>query len=498
MKKTLLLIFALMWMGAAALAHTTDDNTIIYNENEFFDEQKNPRGWDPNGNIPPQPEADYYINMQSAGNVYYRLKPVEGSNPLYYNCPTGILQGNFKIYAKEYWTERGKPGYDGNKYIYGSLREPTGFHRDTYKELGNPGGDMQIEDGGKWYGCMVQFYPSGTSTNKTPGVYITGGSHNTQAIFISAAGVATSSTTGRVDFEITTGGVVKPKEQNYTVTMDYTNTLGPQHVSTQVTGLAGSFEDITDLEPDNITHFTLIAEIKNAPVFDNPSNQEQISGYKNLVSEEEQTYISTPAGPVKFDVFLIGELQDAAWNPSLALQGTLLPSTGTSFTGGSEIYAWVDVPLTGTMRFRFTNRAAQNWDDLNANGVQYYPSAATQKCQNLIINDDEVNESGWYPYNTRETGSTDNAWAPDVVATHGSGSDGLHYNVFFNRTTQKVGVSWSTSVGIDEIPDEMTEKPVDVYDLTGRCVMRGVLVSEIGDRLPQGIYIAGNKKIAIK
>lgn len=44
MKKTLLLIFALMWMGAAALAHTTDDNTIIYNENEFFDEQKNPRG----------------------------------------------------------------------------------------------------------------------------------------------------------------------------------------------------------------------------------------------------------------------------------------------------------------------------------------------------------------------------------------------------------------------------------------------------------------------
>lgn len=109
-----------------------------------------------------------------------------------------------------------------------------------------------------------------------------------------------------------------------------------------------------------------------------------------------------------------------------------------------------------------------------------------------------MNERGWYPYNTRETGSTDNAWAPDVVATHGSGSDGLHYNVFFNRTTQKAGVSWSTSVGIDEIPDAMTEKPVDVYDLTGRCVMRGVLVSEIGDRLPQGIYIAGNKKIAIK
>lgn len=121
-------------MGAAALAHTTDDNTIIYDENEFFDEQKNPRGWNPNGNVPPQPEADYYINMQNAGNVYYRLKPVEGSNPLYYDCPTAILQGNFKIYAKEYWTERGKPGYDQNKYIYGSLREPTGFNRETYKE----------------------------------------------------------------------------------------------------------------------------------------------------------------------------------------------------------------------------------------------------------------------------------------------------------------------------------------------------------------------------
>lgn len=499
MKKTLLFItFAMLCVTLAMQAHTTDPNTIVYDETELYDVQTNPHGWDPNGTVPPQPVADYYINMQNAGNVYYRLTPVEGSNPLYYDCPVSIIQGNFKIYSKEYWTERGKPGYDGNKYIFGSRAEPTGFDRDTYKEVGQPGGDLQIEGGGTWYGCMIQFYPNGTSNNTTPGIVVTGGSHNQQAIFISATGEADGPTSGHVDFTITTGGVVKPAEQTYTVTMTYTNTKGPQSVTMQVTGLTGTFKNITDLQPDAVTDFYLTAEIKNAPISDNPSNLDTPTGYKDLVSEQEETYILTPAAPEQFNVYLIGNLQNADWNPSKAIQGVLLSSYVTYFSDDSEIYAWVDVPLTGDMRFRFTNRVASNWTDLEASGVQYYPDVATQKCDNLLIDNDNIDEGNWYAYQTLSSGATNNAWAPNTVSTQGSASDGLHYNVFFNKKTSKVGVSWSTDVGVRGIPEAVTEMPVDVYDLTGRCVLRGVLVSEIGDSLPRGIYIAGNRKIAIR
>lgn len=494
MKKTLLFICTGLYMCLAASAHTTDPNTIVYDDAEFFDIDTNPQGWDPTGTLPPQPEADYYINMPNAVNVYYRFERVEGSTPLYYECPVSEIQGDFKIYAKEYWTERNTPGYDGNKYIYGSLHQPTGFDRDTYKELGQPGGDLQIEGGGSWYGCMVQFYPDGDSNHNTPGIFVTGGSHNLQAIFLSATGVSDSPTTGHIDFSITTGGVVRPTEQTYTVTMTYADTNGPKSRSMEVTGLSGTFENITDLEAGGITDFVLTADIRHAPVFSDPAHQEEIVGYKDL-SAEEKTYISTPQ---QFFVYLIGNIKNREWDPNKGIRGTLLASYVTYFADDSEIYAWADVPFTGDMRFRFADRVASNWSTLEANGIQYAPSSQTQLCGNLLLDNSNVDEGNWYDYQTIERSATGNAWAPDSPRAQGSASDGLHYNVFFNRKTQKVGVSWSTEVGISGIPDEVAEIPVDVYDLTGRCVLRGVLPSQAGGTLSPGIYIAGNKKIAVR
>lgn len=54
------------------------------------------------------------------------------------------------------------------------------------------------------------------------------------------------------------------------------------------------------------------------------------------------------------------------------------------------------------------------------------------------------------------------------------------------------------ATGVDNVAVEAPDMPVDVYDLQGRIVRRGVLRSEAAVGLAPGIYIAGGRKIYVK
>lgn len=489
MKKFLLLICGLLSLPLVITAHTTDPTTIIYDDDELVTENDSTSTrWNSNGNIPPQPEADYYVNMQNAGNVYYRLLPVEGSSPTEYSCNMPILQGNFKIYAKEYWTMRGTSGYDQNKYIYGSQQHPTGFDRDTYKNLGNPGGDLQIEGGGTWYGCTLSFWPTGHSGNGTPDLMITGGAKDTQMIAITATGAADGPTSGHVDFTISTGGVVKPTEQTYTVTMTFTpdGATTPTTLTQDVKGLTGSFTDIEGLPVGATTTFTLTASIKQAPVFSNPSQQESISGYKDLTSEETTATITTFG-----KVYLVGNITGIAWDPTKATEGVLLNTLYRDYPESGSIYAWIDVPLTGDMRFRFVSQPA-SWTVLESQGTQYYPTSSTVYCNN-VWDDLDTSTGNWYEYT--EGLKTDNAWAPNAVGRGLAGE--VKYNVYFNMADKKVAVGWSTSTAVNDLTADPAGEPVDVYNLQGIMVRHHIAAAEAIVGLPHGIYIIGDKKVAV-
>lgn len=55
----------------------------------------------------------------------------------------------------------------------------------------------------------------------------------------------------------------------------------------------------------------------------------------------------------------------------------------------------------------------------------------------------------------------------------------------------------SDASGIDDVEAETIEQPVDVYDLYGRRIRRGVYRSEATVGLAPGIYIVGGRKISV-
>lgn len=475
MKKILLFFVSLLSCSLFAHAHSIVSYTIYYDDSEISSTDDSNGKWDPNGNVPPQPEADYYINIQNSGNVYYRLVEVDGSSPVEYQCFVPVLRGNFKIYAKEYWTERNTSGYDSNKYIFGSRQEPTGFDHGAYKELGNPGGDLQIEGGGTWYGCEVSFWPTGHTGNGVPDIIITGGQKDQQNITIQAVGTGDGPTTGHIDFTISAAGIVDPTERTYTVTISYTQdgATSKTTVTQEVTGLTGTFENITGLAPSSTTDFDVTVEIKNAPYYDNPAAPENVSGYKDF-SASTTAQITTSGL-----VYLIGNIDGNDWDPQNAIAGTIDESDGS-------VFKWTGVKLVGERRFRFTSQKA-DWNTLNANGTQYYPSQETVYINNLSVFDDS-----WYSYQTGL--QTDNAWSPnlDLRATTPPS-----YDIYFDAANKKVAIAWGLLTVVDE-PETDVDKVVSVYNLQGIEVRAGVKCSEAFIGLPSGIYIADGKKMSIK
>lgn len=89
-----------------------------------------------------------------------------------------------------------------------------------------------------------------------------------------------------------------------------------------------------------------------------------------------------------------------------------------------------------------------------------------------------VNEAG------EVTGITEGTTVITVAATDGSG------------ISTKVNITVAGGSGVDSVEVGEPAK-VDVYNLTGVCVARGIAPSEIYD-LPKGVYIAGGKKILVK
>lgn len=53
------------------------------------------------------------------------------------------------------------------------------------------------------------------------------------------------------------------------------------------------------------------------------------------------------------------------------------------------------------------------------------------------------------------------------------------------------------TVGVEDVAVE-AETLVNVYNMQGVCVLRGVNPAEAADRLPAGVYIMGNRKVAVK
>lgn len=286
-----------------------------------------------------------------------------------------------------------------------------------------------------------------------------------------------------------TAGIVKPEEQTYTVTLTYTNKDGNTRTITKsVTGTSGSFgidssdEMIDDLKADATTPYTITAEVKNAPYYNNPANPDVIAGYKDITA--------TGTGSIKTigDIYLIGNIYDNQWIPANAVKSSgRLTDYNPGYPGASTIFVWENVVLTGDARFRFTNGQYADLATLESSGIQYYPSVPTQTCANLFAT---TAYTDWYDA-TSGSGATDNAWAP-ASTTEGK------YNIFYDAANNKVAIGWGVTTGVDELIDNTKAEYVDVYTVTGLQVRTGVDRSAATDNLTAGIYIIGGKKVAIR
>lgn len=477
-----------MFAAASLMAEQRDRWTIYYGDDELYSET-NPDGWNPNGTVPPQPEADYYLDLVNKNNIYYRFEPVTGSNPVYYEANISVLSGDFKIYAKEFWSERGTSGYgNGDKYIYGASdnnTNGTGVVQGESKYLTNPGQNMQLQGGGTIYGCLATFYPTGKTGNGTPELVLTGGSKVEQTLAITASASMSGDDEATVSFTITANGVVKPNEQTYDVTISYVpdGETEADVRSIQVTGLTGKFTNLAGISEDPATVFTVTAEIKNAPVYSDPSTPDDISGYKDL-SATTTTFIRALG-----DIYLVGNIEEYNWDPEKAIAGRKVKDVFPDWDFGSNVYVWTDVKLYDQYRFRFTSRQAK-WTSLNADGTQYYPSSYTQMCENFL-----EDTSNWYDATVGK--ETNNAWAPNAATARGTGKP-VYYYIFYDLDNNKAAVGWSFLTGVDELGAEAAEGPVDVYTTLGTLVRKNADRAAAVDGLPSGIYIVGGRKVMVR
>lgn len=267
----------------------------------------------------------------------------------------------------------------------------------------------------------------------------------------------------------------------------------------------GSSYGVTQDTPKNLANPGNNLQVENGGVWYNctykfyPTGSDGSGTPQVVVTGGTQT--APPADPDDITaMYLIGDFTTGNFNLSDAIEGKPLTDYAPNWEDASNIYVWLDVPLSGTMRFRFTNMMASSWSELESQGTQYYPDGqegnGTLYCANYWDNDN-IDTGNWYA-SAYKTGAVNSAWAPLFTITKSSDSSGIYYQVFFNTKTMKAAVAWGVNTGIENIPEAVqNEKPVNVYDIYGHTVKVNVLPSEVVKTLPHGLYIVGNKKVII-
>lgn len=469
MKNSLLTLCIALALPCICRAHQTDQYTIVYDDDELASNQRS--GWDPNGSVPPQPEADYYLDLTQANNVYYRFEKVEGSDPVAYTTVLNVINGEFKIYSKYYWIN--KDSDNRSQYIYGSGDNSNDVNKDTEKTLSSPGGNLQLA-GGTQYGVEFTFYPNGTSSTDTTPKLLASGGRTSPFIAISATATPTQYTKGRIDFTISTGGVLNSDQQKYTVTAESVDTQATVSQAVTVTGLRGSI-NLSDLASGATTNFNLTVEGKDLPVTNSPNLSQ--SGTEDLSSSTDVSITTYQ------EIYLVGAIAGVDDNPQYALDGFFAATAEPTI-----MWSPVQFNSDGSYQFRFvTNKVA--YDDIEsglASGEVIYPADGNIECNNIWLN----RTDNWY---VPTEGKTSNYyWSPTTKESN------QRYEVFYNLATNRISIGWSEMTQVADVVAAPGDEPVDVYSLQGIRLRCSVDSRTATDGLPHGLYIIGGRKVAVR
>lgn len=183
---------------------------------------------------------------------------------------------------------------------------------------------------------------------------------------------------------------------------------------------------------------------------------------------------------------LIGQFKDAEgtmvnWDPSQVITPVYYEK--------DDIYIFPDVCFTNNGEFSFITKKGTNssdWSTVNSS-VRYAPADAEK----------DVEMSTWMPYSEFYNG-TSNKWIfPTEYRKYLTGL--TNFAVYLGPKTKEVYIQFIMVTGVKNIEAiEVTDKPVDVYSLTGTLLKHGVNRTSATDGLPSGLYIVGGKKVIVR
>lgn len=392
--------------------------------------------------------ADYYIDFQkSSEKIFFEY---DGDR---YVVKVAKIDSEFKIYSSLY--DAGASNQD--QYIFGGADGQGGITPDTVKKLSHPGNNISIEGGGTLYGVTFIFDPEAMTLT------IEGGSRtptesNLQIVVTNT--FTDNPVTGGFDFRllfVTTPDY--PTPDSYTVTATYTDYYkepATEDAEVSAASSRGTFK-FNRLVPAEINYVTVTATgVSNGQTF----------------TDTTTVPIAAPGLPI-----LIGQINGHEWQPDYGIHGHLF----TKIADGMTYYYNVD--LVGAGEFSFVTKlgtTSTDWDTVNK--FPRYAPAAYRQAAPLME---------WMDYLTFDTG-TENAWYPENFEP---GS----YVVEFNYATQEIAVvKGDIPTGVADVDAEATPSHVDVYSISGVMVRQGVEAATATDGLPQGLYIVGGKKIAVR
>ncbi|MEZ3590629.1 MAG: hypothetical protein K1V84_06300 [Muribaculaceae bacterium] len=393
----------------------------------------------------------YYLDIAQDNTRYYFEWDADAGC---YVLEIPELWGDFKIYDDRYV----EGGNNQNQYIFGAsdVGQGAGVTPDIDKKLANPGQNMSIEGGGILYEVRLEFNPT------TMELKIVGGSHTPPAptkptIRIEATrNDATSPESGEIDFKISTVLIDNPETLSYDVYAIYTSPEASGYLDKEIhiTGkLTGTFK-LDGLKIDTNTPVWLVVRTT-------------LDDGTQLVAHTE-TSITTPPIP-----YLVGQILNNVWKPENAILGKRFENERTP-----ECYYWT-VTLVDNGEFSFVSKPG-SWDTVNAH-PRYAPS---EKRESAPL-------TQWVPY-TRFSGSTENAWVPEPF------EPGAVYTIQFSFPKNSVTVVKSNHpTGIEAIDADITDRPVDVYNMQGILLRHDVAPDRATTDLPAGLYIVGNKKVLV-
>lgn len=409
--------------------------------------------------IAAQADFDYYIDFNQSNEKIY-FKYVDGK----YVANVEKIGSDFKIYSSEY-----KPGSSGqDKYIFGAADGQGGITPDSEKKLSNPGSNLSIEGGGIIYGATIIFDPvamtlkieGGTTIPTKPGLELD---------IISTLG--TSPETGELAISLEYfGPATVPAPSEYYVTAYYTDNHGDnarQELTLTINDIYPSFFRsspmrgtfyFTNLKPGTLNYIALKAEA--------------VTGTQQLTATGIAP-ITTPVMPI-----LIGQIQGHQWQPDYGINGIQFDE----IPDGKTYY--YEVNLAGNGEFSFVTKlgtTSTDWDTVNQN-IRYAPPTSRVAAP----------EKTWMPYSTFASGGTSNAWYPENF-TPGA------YIVEFDYTTQSIAVvKGNVPTGVADVAIDTAPRAVNVYTISGTLLRHDVSPADAVAGLPSGIYIVGDKKIAVR